>query len=1298
MNSAAIFDGLSRAFSPASLDRLGPVRAQSLRALGFDSLQSLVAHPPFRAARMMLGALASGTQIELNELVEPGFRTQPLAQAPGWPLAALSGLDPQLAQGLARLGLNDLATLEDFLREVESDILRMARLQSGFSERPSAPPELLPQMIGAIASHVGFSSFITDSAISGLALRSDSQVAIDAPISGKVTDGAARNSADELLAQIEAHITRRGIDKLLSDLGATATSKEFLAKLRGKAPVAQQPSPGLGQIFDNLRAPEINLGYIVGHRQKWINLGTALGEVKHSVTLAAGETRNLSRVNFLRRSVLGRSENTETGESLSNTVVQTRAIEEITSAVAREHQAGGTTTEAATSATAVSMVASLAVGASVGATIGTVVAPGIGTAVGAALGAGVSGGLSAGFSASSAQALGNLRTDTSGERALLAELQQNIQMMTSQTASASRSLWSTVVIEDSQAETVEASTTVVTNYNHMHALNLVHFEMLQHYLVTVEPETVQPFMLLPHTFLDLTGFQFIRDYWELVRPWIEDEGLAAQGDAYFVDEGLPSAPDLLPEPPEPTAPDAIVSGLRIRIDWTREGAATQSIALRLFARDGTVEVEGREAPPGGANTVSSDEGASVVSRFFEFPELSVFDQLPLILEMDRNFSGRIGFGLMVLDAEVSGNGRRFVVTNQPIGQLTFGNNERQGRHRLVWDMPDVSSLADRRYAAELRQWQRVQIINAQRQAAFDALQADLERFRNRLERHMLRRRFQITRAILAGIEPEELIALIRSVRISVATASGAAATGVPLSEIADPMPIGFAPGAIVLRLRRLGPTQVSALVARHDIPPVGRAPLEALLGYAEQTHEYFETRREKDPIVAAEQIYVPTGGLFLEALLGRANSAEYLEMERHFDWHETPIPNAAPGIADVGLESRALQREISVTNPEGNLTILSPQSLPDPGVATQAVLGAIQNGALFRDMSKSEELAQVVGGLSTLSGQIAQAASEMTGTAQAQALKLSSDLARAALNAAKPVAAPKTMTQKRQELGQADKLDDEAKSGQQRPIAVPPKPLKSDVFRAQVGLPPESPLITDALFSFIFNKVRGTDLAQAFQLQLRKEGLIGVNEFGEQTSLPATEPRNFRLDFSEIGPAQIQLSFTNNDSPFLFSLRGLASTFGVDIELGLERALRLPNNQTHYVFELDFESEVIEVSAATHIEAKATLEAALKAALQIGGDDDDNGDVDDASGTAGELLSRLSKVPSVVAVLKNAPRMLNIVGLILTLVQEILPGISGSAAASGSVGASGSVSGSLDISGKFAFRIPTGALKLSHLP
>ncbi len=98
-------------------------------------------------------------------------------------------------------------------------------------------------------------------------------------------------------------------------------------------------------------------------------------------------------------------------------------------------------------------------------------------------------------------------------------------------------------------------------------------------------------------------------------------------------------------------------------------------------------------------------------------------------------------------------------------------------------------------------------------------------------------------------------------------------------------------------------------------------------------------------------IPIPTAGVFAEAVLGRSNSAEKLDITRFWNWQDSPIPLQPTEIAPVQMGSRATTEDLKpgqLSSPIVN--ILNPSSLPDPA-GLSATLNALANGNMFRDMS-----------------------------------------------------------------------------------------------------------------------------------------------------------------------------------------------------------------------------------------------------------------------------------------------------------------------------------------------------------
>ncbi len=1041
----------------ASLRLLGGGRDKYLAHLGFRNLRDLLDYEPVLSART-LDAVSRGLipRSQLAGLVKEEFVQKDAAEALSWPVTALHHVGNAEARVFASLGVTTIADLAVLAKEADEAILA-AMTDNGFRERPSAPAQLLPSIIGSVSSSVRLTTFVREGELRKLTFRINPACAV--PL-------------------------------------AVSTNLKY---------------PGtLGEIFEQQKCPVLHLGYMAAHHQRWINLGTHLGEVVHSISLAPGESRNIALVNWRRRQLTALEERTTTSERLTATFIQNRALKEITTAVAREHQAGRTQTEANTDMTAASFVAAGGVvGGIAGGVAGAVVGglsglavdvllmggdAGAGTIMGT-IGGGMAGaavGGAAGMAAggmvySGAQALGMIEADTNGDRQIVADVHQRISLSTSQTASAVRSLWSTVVVEDAQAEDVDVQTSNITNYNHMHALNIQYYEVLQHYLTRIELEKVQPILFLPFTFLDFTNFRFIRDYWEAVRPHIDDEGLRSQGDSYFVTEGPPEAPDLLPLPPVPAPPgdtgNLTVTNLKIDVIFKAGdglagmfGNLISDIDLEILRGQNSLLPNPVDGEPIDQSQLNVDEKgkrftfATTISNAADISKIRLVRSQLFNTELRyrvRVHRGAIKSGsttLETLDGQNIVSQRKIAADSQA---LTFDHSWSPASSAL-----SVSAAAIEQYNQAVAARNEIIAENTRRLAAYEALVNNIARFKERLQRLVLRRRHFFTRVILNAIEPEEIIQLLEALRIGHVDAASPN-FGIPLSDIAHTIPLGMTAGGFVLKLKRIDRQCLLALAKKIGMDKEIEE-LMRLLQYADHVLRFFADDKLKDSMARTDHIYVPTGGLFAEAILGRSNSAEYLDMERYFNWQDSPIPHQAPTIQPLGTDTRFQPGNVSVNVPEGNLQVINPVSLPDP-TGLQSVLTAIQNPNLFRDMSKANELAGIIGSLSTLAGQMGQAASNMTGQAAQQALQSATEVGKAAAQMAQALMnqaftqtgdAFNTLTSQGAALNQAAKLDDvgaEASSGggvdepggSNGPGAIPHgqmQTLQVETFRRMAGL------------------------------------------------------------------------------------------------------------------------------------------------------------------------------------------------------------------------------------------------------
>jgi len=98
-------------------------------------------------------------------------------------------------------------------------------------------------------------------------------------------------------------------------------------------------------------------------------------------------------------------------------------------------------------------------------------------------------------------------------------------------------------------------------------------------------------------------------------------------------------------------------------------------------------------------------------------------------------------------------------------------------------------------------------------------------------------------------------------------------------------------------------------------------------------------------------IPIPTGGVFAEAVLGRSNAAEKLDITRFWNWQDSPIPLQPTEIAPVATGSRGTDEDLRPGQLGAPvLSVSQPTALPDPS-GLGAALGVLASANLFRDMS-----------------------------------------------------------------------------------------------------------------------------------------------------------------------------------------------------------------------------------------------------------------------------------------------------------------------------------------------------------
>lgn len=227
------------------------------------------------------------------------------------------------------------------------------------------------------------------------------------------------------------------------------------------------------------------VGALLTYSQSWYVQGTTFGHLLHSLALAPGEATRITVVDWARRTTATATESITEAEQLDTASSHARAISEVQNAVASEMQEGGSmsTSHAESSSN------------SAQATIGT----GLMTSLYA------SGDASVSTQSATTDTTASSSSWSIGNRSVAASMSQNINDRTEQHSTSVRNRRATAVREVSQSEHEQVSTRVVANYDHMHALTVQYYEIVQVYRVSTRLHRAERCLFVPMERIDFGG-------------------------------------------------------------------------------------------------------------------------------------------------------------------------------------------------------------------------------------------------------------------------------------------------------------------------------------------------------------------------------------------------------------------------------------------------------------------------------------------------------------------------------------------------------------------------------------------------------------------------------------------------------------------------------------------------------------------------------------------------------------------------------------------------------------------------
>jgi hypothetical protein len=639
------------------------------------------------------------------------------------------------------------------------------------------------------------------------------------------------------------------------------------------------------------------VGALLTYTQSWYTAGLALGQLLHSVALAPGESTRVAMIDWSRRTGARSSEAITETEALSAEMTRARALNEVVNAVATESQTGF----------------SQAFGTGVGTETGS----GAGAALDLSkiakfplsVAAGVTGSFGIGFSTATSFAT------TNGRRQVDATMSQNITDRTQQAASSVRNRWATVVREVSQQESERISTRALTNFNHMHALTVQYYEVVQLHRTVVELARVERCLFVPMKLVDFRDAATVTRYKGVI---------AAAGLVPGVQALALADPDSL-----------LMKVPLLRGNWPEERLDAMSF---FFFGDRSGLRLG--SPASRALTVSDqwfmnamgwNEEVPIESVSFEGPDgrrvtYPVKDWHPT---RDDGTGTRFSLNATLGDQTrpASAQYRRITARRKPASatdtssdDTAAGSGPPTAPEPTTWSvwirlLSSDPKAGDDREVGSLY----LDVTIPEHGQEFTLLEFDRAVDIHELVEHLQNNREHYSQAIWRSLDGASLGHLLDGFTVTLDGERRA------LAQVVDSAPIGVAGNYLLLRMP----------AAADD---------DSWQQFLQDKGMHAGSRRE-------DIVPLPTGGVFAEAVLGRSNAAERIDLTRFWNWQDSPSPVTAPEIAAIQSGSRA-QSEPGGPGQLGApvVNIQNAPALPDPQGFVPA-LQALANGDLFRDMS-----------------------------------------------------------------------------------------------------------------------------------------------------------------------------------------------------------------------------------------------------------------------------------------------------------------------------------------------------------
>lgn len=663
----------------------------------------------------------------------------------------------------------------------------------------------------------------------------------------------------------------------------------------------------------------LGVGALLTISQSWYPIGVALGQLLHSLALAPGESTRLAVMDWTRRTRSSVQESISETEELTNETAHDRVSSEVTNATAREAQLGFSSTANASTATQKgSSTGSATINVDLRNTLSLGLFgddPGVSTA-------------GTTSSESTSTTSGMTFTVSYGQRSLAASATQKVMDRTQQHANSARNRRAASIKEVSQQEHQSVSTRVVTNYNHMHALTVQYYEVVQVYKVEVKVSEVEKCLFIPMMLVDFD--QRVVDRYRLVlaRAALDRDAYRSLTIGYGVVEVIPGTP-------------------KVTIDKILFRIAAASAANAQFLNTALTPPTGEQPTPPKKVLRAPTNLELLAAKGYDLEQIdsaSKILRVPIVRAGSDNLflpddaeltgvyvvEGSVGKKEVKIRGEatrvVTGIDSVSLTRAVPLSQCesVFVQSDKGEEQtvQLVLRLSHFGVTFPMTVSVRLSQ-----TTNPQEVVRFGAVRAS-----NDLLQHLNENKLHYSQAIYRSLDSSTLALLLSPYHYN----------GKPLGQLINPTPVAVSANYLVFKIHdeEFEFDEEGALVTDPEGEPV-------LSDWGKWLRSHGISKAQPK----VELVPLPSGGVFAEAVLGRFNSAERVDNERFWNWQDSPIPLTATEIAPVELSTRATADD----NKPGQLSapivsIVNPTQLPEP-TAMASALQAIQNGNMFRDMS-----------------------------------------------------------------------------------------------------------------------------------------------------------------------------------------------------------------------------------------------------------------------------------------------------------------------------------------------------------